>query len=209
MAAGSTLRFPKWCEMPFRRATQPGPAAEGVALAPKFGSDLNRPFIALSQPIRLEWRIIDERVRIRGEVMSLATLGGIINTAYILFCFALGVWAGVLALRAQPLSGQFFGAMWTGAGLAVTALLIWLLRTLAGEQLRSVYLLYELYFVIVLPGTFALLRGRDDRAAALIFAGVAIFTALAAVSAADPSRQVITPPRATPIVIAPTPTQIG
>ena len=59
-------------------------------------------------------------------------------------------------------------------------LLLWLGRSLAGEQLRSVYLLYELYFIIVLPGTFALMRGRDDRTAAGIFCIICIFTALAA-----------------------------
>lgn len=132
------------------------------------------------------------------------TLAGILNTAYILFAFALGIWAGSIFIRGGSLGGQFWGAIWTCSGLAVGSLIVWLLRTLAGEQLRWVYLLYLLFFIIVLPGTFAIMRGRDDRVAAGIFAGVAIFAALSAISAADPSRGVIAPPPATPIV-APTP----
>jgi hypothetical protein len=122
-----------------------------------------------------------------------ATLGTIINTAYVLYCFALGIWAGVIAIRGGTLGGQFWGAMWMSSVLGLMALLAWVGRAIAGEQLRSVYLLYVLFFIIVLPGTFALMRGRDDRVAAGIFSAVAIFSALAAISAADPSRHVIAP----------------
>src|SRR5579871_4921318 len=117
-----------------------------------------------------------------------ATLSNITNTSYILFCFALGIWAGVLWLNGRGLSGQYWGAMWTCTILAVLNLVLWLARAVSGEELRGVYLLYELYFVIVLPGTFTRIRGRDDRLAAAIFAGVTIFSALAAISSADPSR---------------------
>jgi hypothetical protein len=127
-----------------------------------------------------------------------ATLGTIINTAYILYCFALGIWAGFIAVRGGTLGGQFWGAMWMSSILAIVSLLLWLGRSLSGEQLRSVYLLYILFFIIVLPGTFALLRGRDDRVAAGIFSAIAIFAALSAISAADPTRHVIAPLSATP-----------
>ena len=122
-----------------------------------------------------------------------ATLSGIFNNAYILFSFALGIWAGIQFVRGQGLGGQFWGAMWMCALLAVIGLLMWLGRSLEGESLRPVYLLYELYFIIVYPGTFALMRGRDDRVAAGIFCFIAIFTALSAISAADPTRHVIAP----------------
>jgi CDP-diglyceride synthetase len=120
-----------------------------------------------------------------------AQLGVIINTAYTLFCFALAIWAGYNAARGQGLSGSFWGAMWMCTLLAVIGLVVWLMRTLAGEQLRAVYLLYELFFIVVLPGTFAILRGRDDRTAAMFFSGVALFAALSAISASDPTRAVI------------------
>jgi hypothetical protein len=130
---------------------------------------------------------------------TLATLSEIINRAYILFSFALGIWSGIQWIRGGGLGGQFWGAMWTCTALAVISLLLWLGRALSGEQLRSVYLLYELYFIVVLPGTFALLRGRDDRVAAGIFAIVTIFSALAAISAGDPTRHVIAPQSPTPV----------
>ena len=130
-----------------------------------------------------------------------ATLGTILNNAYILYCFGLGIWAGIQFLRSQNLGGQFWGAMWIASGLAVVGLVIWLARTLSGEDLRPVYVLYELYFIIVFPGTFALMRGRDDRVAAGLFSGIAIFTALAAISAADPTRHVIAPIPISPTAI--------
>ncbi len=135
-------------------------------------------------------------------------LAGILNTAYTLFCFMLGFWAGVVYLRNGKLGGEYWGALWTCTLLAVAILAVWLLRTLAGEQLRWVYLLYCLFFIIALPGTFAIMRGRDDRFAAGIFAGVATFAALASISAADPRRGVVSPPLVTPTVVpAASPTQ--
>lgn len=89
--------------------------------------------------------------------------------------------------------------MWTRMGTTVFNLLLWLGRGVRGENVRPVYLLYELYSVIVLPGAFALLRGRDDRVTAGIFAAVTIVSALAAASAGDPSRRVIAPLPISPI----------
>jgi hypothetical protein len=116
---------------------------------------------------------------------QLAPFTTILNNAYVLYCVALGLWAGWLWLRDQPLSGNFWGAMWLASLLAVFSLLIGVVRALGGAQFRTVFWLYELYFILVFPGTFALLRGQDDRRAAMYFAGVAIFSALAAISTAD------------------------
>ncbi len=105
----------------------------------------------------------------------------ILNNAYILFCFALGVWSTFQAARGEPLGGQFWGALATNTILAALTLLVALLMAVMGIQARrGVYYLYALYFVIVLPATFALLRGRDDRTAALIYAIVAFFSGGAA-----------------------------
>ncbi|HRE46812.1 MAG TPA: hypothetical protein PLD47_03735 [Aggregatilineales bacterium] len=129
---------------------------------------------------------------------TLDTLSVIILTAYILFSFALGIWAGANAVRGQGLDAAYFGALWFCTALGVGSLILWLLRSLAGEQLRWVYGLYMAYFIVVYPGTFALLRGRDDRTAAWIFAGIAIFTAFSAISASDPSRGVVVLPVPSP-----------
>lgn len=140
----------------------------------------------------------------------LDTLGSILNTAYTLFALMLGLWAGANAIRGRGLDGSWFGAMWICTAIPVAGVVVWLLRSAAGENLRWVYILYLAFFIIVLPGTFAILRGRDDRLAATIFAGVAIFAALSAISAADPTRMVITtPPGGLPVPIPATPTPAG
>ncbi|MBX3062903.1 MAG: hypothetical protein U0528_13280 [Anaerolineae bacterium] len=123
---------------------------------------------------------------------DLAPISAIINSTYVLYCFALGIWAGILYLRDLPLSGNFWGAMWLAPVLPAIELLLGIIRAVGGAEYRTVFWLYQIYFIIVLPGTFALLRGRDDRQAAAIFAGIAIFSALAAISTAQ--RNVILNP---------------
>ncbi len=105
----------------------------------------------------------------------------ILNNAYILFSFVLGFWSALQAARRQPLGGQFWGALVTNTILAAAILLLSLVMALVGiEARRWVYYLYAIYFVIVLPGTFSLLHGRDDRTAALVYGIVAFFSAGAA-----------------------------
>jgi hypothetical protein len=132
---------------------------------------------------------------------QIAPISGILNNAYILYCLAMGVWAGLLWLREEPLSGNFWGAMWLASFLAAISLAVGIIRALGGAQFRTVYWLYEFYFILVLPGTFALLRGRDDRGAAAVFAGVAIFSAFAAISTGD--RNIILNQPAATLLIAP------
>lgn len=105
----------------------------------------------------------------------------ILNNAYILFSFALGIWSAVQAWRGKTLSGQFWGALATNTILAIVLFLLSLLMAAMGIQAkRGVYYLYAVYFIVVLPGTFALLRGRDDRVAAYIYGIVTIFNGAAA-----------------------------
>ncbi len=105
----------------------------------------------------------------------------ILNNAYILFSLALGFWSAFQGARRKPLGGQFWGALATNTILAAVNLLLALIMAAMGIQARrGVYYLYAVYFVIVLPGTFALLRGRDDRVAAFIYGIVAFFSAGAA-----------------------------
>ena len=124
---------------------------------------------------------------------GLADINNILNNMMALYFLALGIWAGILTVRGKPLSGQFWGAMWLASIPPALGLVLGIVRALDGEQLRAVFWLYQMYFVIVLPGTFALLKGRDDRNAAMWFAGVCIFSALTAIALADPSRHVIVP----------------
>jgi hypothetical protein len=116
-----------------------------------------------------------------------------LNNAYILFSFLLGLYAAVIAGRNVPISGDFWGAMWINTGLAATILLVALILTAQGlrpvgvdpdhtDQIiyRDVYYLYAIYFVISLPGVFAIMHGGDNRRAALFFAAVALFNSAAA-----------------------------
>ena len=110
-----------------------------------------------------------------------------LNNAYILFSFILGAYAVMQAMRGG-ISGNFWGAMWTNTGLAGIIFLIAMIMTLQGlrpygyvpdgREIRWVYYLYDIYFVISLPGLFTLLRGSDNPRAAIWFSGVAIFNAL-------------------------------
>lgn len=127
---------------------------------------------------------------------------GLFN-AYTIFSVLLGVYALSIVIRNVPISGDFWGAMWTNTGLAAAILAVGLILTLqgrrpfgtdpeGGEELiyRSVYYLYMIYFIISLPGVFAIIRGNDNSRAAIFFAGVALFNAAAAWDAGQ--RVVIT-----------------
>jgi len=114
-------------------------------------------------------------------VLPMPTIHLALNNAYILFSFALGGWCVLKLIRNQGLDGQFWGAVVLNTVLAVAVLLLAAAMYLAGiRPHRAVYFLYAIYFAIVLPGTFSLLRGRDDRLAVIIFGIVTIFSGAAA-----------------------------
>lgn len=116
----------------------------------------------------------------------------ILNNTYVLFCFVVGVYATYLAAQNFPLSGNFWGTVGINTGLAVAVLVVAIILTLQGktphgpnpdgngEMERSVYYLYAIYFVISLPGLFAIMRGNDNRNAGIFFAVVAFFNSAAA-----------------------------
>lgn len=103
----------------------------------------------------------------------------ILFNMHILYSLALGVWAAVIAARNQPISGNYWGAVITYALLAGAVLLVGIILLLSGLQPRSgrvvVYVLYMLWLAVIMPGLFSLMRGRDDRQAAIAFAVLAFF----------------------------------
>jgi len=107
------------------------------------------------------------------------SLHAILFNMHILYSLALGMWATATAARKQPISGHYWGAMLTYALLAGVILLVGMALLLLGQQPRSgrvvVYILYMLWLAIIMPGLFSLMRGRDDRQAALAFAVLAFF----------------------------------
>jgi hypothetical protein len=116
--------------------------------------------------------------------MGLNTVHGILFNAHILFSLALGIWAASMAARNEPISGNFWGAIATYSILAASVLLVGIIMTLQGlrPQRVVVYYLYMLWLVAIMPGLFAMLRGRDDRHASIAFAILAFFNASTSVS---------------------------
>lgn len=105
----------------------------------------------------------------------------ILFNAHIMFSLALGFWAAVIAGRNQPISGNYWGAVVVQSILAGMVLLVGIILTLMGlrpiDNRLTLYFLYMAWLVVIMPGLFSMLRGRDDRSAALAFAMLAFFNA--------------------------------
>ena len=116
--------------------------------------------------------------------MDLNTIHGILFNAHILFMAVLGLWSIVMAVRTNSISGQFFGAVATSALLAAVVLLIGIIMFLQGLTVErpTIYFLYMAWLIIIMPGLFSMLRGRDDREAALYFAMLAVFNVFVSLS---------------------------
>ena len=119
----------------------------------------------------------------------------IMFNAHILFSIALGVWAAVIAGRNQSIPGGYWGAVVTQSILAGAILVLGIILTLTGARpvdgRLELYFLYMAWLAVIMPGLFSILRGRDDRSAALSFAMLAFFNA--GVSLSMMERQIIGP----------------
>ena len=111
--------------------------------------------------------------------MGLNDVHNILFNAHILFSIALGVWRAAVALRNQSISGNFFGAVATSAILAAVVTLVGFIMMLQGlrPERMGIYYLYMAWLVVIQPGLFTLMRGRDDRSAAIAFAVLSFFNA--------------------------------
>jgi hypothetical protein len=109
--------------------------------------------------------------------MTLDAIHSILFNMHILYSLALGIWSAVMAAREQSISGNFWGAVATSAILAAVVLLVGVVMILQGLRLErtGIYLLYMLWLIIIMPGLFSMLRGRDDRSAALAFSMLSFF----------------------------------
>jgi len=116
--------------------------------------------------------------------MSLNDLHNILFNAHILYSLALGVWSAVMAYRNEPISGGFWGAVATITVLAGLVLLVGIIMTVQGLRPDRivVYYLYMSWLIVIMPGLFTLLRGRDDRNAAVAFAILSFFNAATSLS---------------------------
>ena len=119
--------------------------------------------------------------------MSLNIIHNNLFIAHILYSVALGVWAAVMASRKESISGNFWGAVATYSILAGIVTLIGLVMTIQGlrPDRLEIYFLYMAFLVVIMPGLFSMLRGRDDRSAGIAFAVLAFFNASVSLSMMD------------------------
>jgi|SRR5690606_13160656 len=111
--------------------------------------------------------------------MSLDDLHSILFNMHILYSVALGIWAAFMAVQNESISGSFWGAVIISAGLASVVTVVGIIMTLQGlrPQRLVLYYLYMAFLIVIMPGLFSLLRGRDDRSAAVAFSILAFFNA--------------------------------
>ena len=116
--------------------------------------------------------------------MNLNTLHSILFNAHILYSVALGIWSFMMARRNEPISGNFWGAVATITILAGAIVLLGIIMTLEGLRPPRIvtYYLYMSWLVVIMPGLFTLLRGRDDRSAAYAFSILSFFNAVTSIS---------------------------
>jgi hypothetical protein len=116
--------------------------------------------------------------------MGLNTIHQIFFQAVVLYSAALGIWAAVMAGRNRPISGNFWGAVATFVILAAITLGIGIIMALSGLRppREITYFLYMGWLVVIIPGLFTILRGRDDRSAAVAFAILCFFNAATGLS---------------------------
>lgn len=109
--------------------------------------------------------------------MTLNDLHAILFNAHIIYSLALCIWGAAMAARGGSISGNFFGAVATSALLAAAVLLIGLVMFAQGLRVErtTIYILYMVWLIVIMPGLFSLLRGRDDRDAAIAFSILSIF----------------------------------
>jgi hypothetical protein len=114
-------------------------------------------------------------------------LHSILFNMIILYSFFLGVYGAVLASRNEGVSGNFWGSMLVFAGLSAITTIIGIIIIINGGVVESggrntIYILYMAFITVIMPGLFSLLRGRDDRNAAIAFSILALFNASVAFS---------------------------
>ncbi len=109
----------------------------------------------------------------------LSDIHGVLFNAILWFSGFMGVWGVVMAARNRSISGGFWGAVAILTGLAAVTTVIGVMLSLQGAIPVSgrlgTYYIYMAWLVIIMPGMFTQLRGRDDSAAALAFAMLSVF----------------------------------
>lgn len=116
--------------------------------------------------------------------MTLDAFHTILFNMHIFYSLALAIWAAVMASRNQSISGNYWGAVAVSTILAAVVLLLGIIMAAQGLRLArtTVYFLYMSWLVIIMPGLYSLLRGRDDRSAAIAFSLLSFFNVFTSMS---------------------------
>jgi uncharacterized membrane protein YhaH (DUF805 family) len=99
-----------------------------------------------------------------------------------LYSFGLGLYASWLTAREQSLSGNFWGSIGVYVILNIVVLIVGIILNIMGFTIQSgerifIYYLYMMFLIVIMPGLFSMLRGREDRSASMMFVALALFNA--------------------------------
>lgn len=99
-----------------------------------------------------------------------------------LYSVILGIYGAYLYVQKEALSGNYFGSVAVYAILNVIVLILGIILNVSGYTILSedrifIYYLYMLFLIVIMPGLFSMLRGRDDIQAAMYFFILAFFNA--------------------------------
>lgn len=116
--------------------------------------------------------------------MDINAIHSTLFNMHIFYSLILGIWGAVMAARDESISGNYWGAVATGTILAGIVLLIGIIMTLMGLRTARMvtYYLYMAWLVVIMPGLYAMLRGRDDRSAAIAFSILSFFNTATSIS---------------------------
>lgn len=108
----------------------------------------------------------------------------------VLFLGAMGLWGGFNYLRGQSVSGSYLGALVIGELLLLAEFILGVILLISGRQpyRPPIHILYGIVAIIMLPGTFAYVRGRDTRFEQLIYALACLFLCGIALRALETGR---------------------
>lgn len=98
------------------------------------------------------------------------------NTIWMFYLF-MGVWGVYRAIRRQPVSGSYFGAIAVIQIVLIVQALMGGALYLSGlrPERELIHYLYGAFGVVFLPGLFAYLKGDDSNSAQWLFALASLF----------------------------------
>ena len=121
----------------------------------------------------------------------MSDIHGILFNMQIIYSVFLGIWAAVSAAQGKSISGNFWGAVATYTILIAITFIMGIILALSGLRPKdgrlTLYFLYMGFLLVIMPGLFSMLRGRDDRSAGIAFAILAFFNASVSVSMVERS----------------------